>query len=188
MGNLALDLVNTRRLQDGADVDEFSSPEDFLAWLARTDLSQAAARIEQLRAPPVARTLLTEARRLREDIEGLLRAHRAREVPTPHVLYGINRVLEAGRASARLQLAPNGTRLVEVDRGEGPLAPLTPIARAAAQVAIETDSARLRRCASDRCLRWFIDTSKGGRRKWCSMATCGNREKAAKHRRRVATS
>ncbi|HSW41707.1 MAG TPA: CGNR zinc finger domain-containing protein [Patescibacteria group bacterium] len=43
---------------------------------------------------------------------------------------------------------------------------------------------RLRICANDGC-RWvFHDTSPTGRRRWCSMASCGNRAKAARHRAR----
>ncbi|MBA2700601.1 MAG: CGNR zinc finger domain-containing protein, partial [Chloroflexi bacterium] len=43
---------------------------------------------------------------------------------------------------------------------------------------------RIRICDNDRC-RWvFYDTSRTGRRRWCDMATCGNRAKAARHRAR----
>jgi predicted RNA-binding Zn ribbon-like protein len=46
------------------------------------------------------------------------------------------------------------------------------------------DTASLRICANDGC-RWvFHDTSPTGRRRWCSMASCGNRAKAARHRAR----
>jgi predicted RNA-binding Zn ribbon-like protein len=46
------------------------------------------------------------------------------------------------------------------------------------------DADRLRICANDGC-RWvFHDTSPTGRRRWCSMASCGNRAKAARHRAR----
>ncbi|ADB53553.1 CGNR zinc finger domain-containing protein [Conexibacter woesei] len=40
---------------------------------------------------------------------------------------------------------------------------------------------RVRACA--RCGWLFLDSSRGGRRRWCSMSTCGNREKASRHRR-----
>ena len=44
---------------------------------------------------------------------------------------------------------------------------------------------RIRICDNDRC-RWvFYDTSRTGRRRWCDMATCGNRAKAARHRARA---
>ena len=44
------------------------------------------------------------------------------------------------------------------------------------------DPERIRICDNDTC-RWvFYDTSRTGRRRWCDMATCGNRAKAARHR------
>jgi predicted RNA-binding Zn ribbon-like protein len=43
-------------------------------------------------------------------------------------------------------------------------------------------SPRLRRCAGDNCGWFFIDTSKGGRRRWCDMATCGNTAKYVRAR------
>lgn len=40
---------------------------------------------------------------------------------------------------------------------------------------------RIRRCAHPDCVLFFYDTSKNGTRRWHSMATCGNRTKAARH-------
>jgi predicted RNA-binding Zn ribbon-like protein len=43
-------------------------------------------------------------------------------------------------------------------------------------------TARFRICANDGC-RWvFEDTSRGGRRRWCDMSSCGNRAKVRRHR------
>jgi predicted RNA-binding Zn ribbon-like protein len=43
---------------------------------------------------------------------------------------------------------------------------------------------RFRICANDGC-RWvFEDTSRGGRRRWCDMNTCGNRAKVRRFRSR----
>ncbi|MGC5342149.1 CGNR zinc finger domain-containing protein [Streptomyces sp. DT24] len=44
----------------------------------------------------------------------------------------------------------------------------------------------LRRCEGDNCRRLYLDTSRGRRRRWCSSEVCGNRERVARHRRRVA--
>lgn len=38
---------------------------------------------------------------------------------------------------------------------------------------------RIRKCEHESCILYFIDTSKSGKRRWCSMETCGNRQKAA---------
>ena len=44
--------------------------------------------------------------------------------------------------------------------------------------------ARLKRCEGSRCALLFVDTSRSGRRRWCSMERCGNRAKVVAHRRR----
>lgn len=40
---------------------------------------------------------------------------------------------------------------------------------------------RIRPCAHESCVLHFFDTSRNGTRRWCSMATCGNRAKASRH-------
>ncbi|MFF3332188.1 CGNR zinc finger domain-containing protein [Streptomyces sp. NPDC002888] len=46
--------------------------------------------------------------------------------------------------------------------------------------------AGLRQCEGDNCPIVYVDTSRGRRRRWCSSEVCGNRERVARHRRRVA--
>ena len=49
------------------------------------------------------------------------------------------------------------------------------------------DTGRFRICANDGC-RWvFEDTSRGGRRRWCDMSSCGNRAKVRRYRSRRRT-
>jgi predicted RNA-binding Zn ribbon-like protein len=43
---------------------------------------------------------------------------------------------------------------------------------------------RLRKCANSDCALWFLDTTRSGTRRWCSMSACGNRLKARRHYRR----
>jgi predicted RNA-binding Zn ribbon-like protein len=40
---------------------------------------------------------------------------------------------------------------------------------------------RLRSCANDECRLFLLDRSRANRARWCSMAVCGNREKARRH-------
>ncbi|MFI9815130.1 CGNR zinc finger domain-containing protein [Saccharothrix variisporea] len=40
---------------------------------------------------------------------------------------------------------------------------------------------RIRKCANPDCVLHFVDTSRTGRRQWCSMTVCGNRLKARRH-------
>lgn len=51
--------------------------------------------------------------------------------------------------------------------------------------AADLDVSRIRRCESDRCVLLYYDTSRNRSRRWCDMATCGNRAKVAAHYRRA---
>jgi predicted RNA-binding Zn ribbon-like protein len=62
---------------------------------------------------------------------------------------------------------------------------MIPVVESAADALVVGELGRVRRCADARCPRVFHDGTKNGRRRWCDMATCGNRAKAARHRVRM---
>ncbi|NUR72363.1 MAG: 4-hydroxybenzoyl-CoA reductase [Hamadaea sp.] len=45
---------------------------------------------------------------------------------------------------------------------------------------------RLRECSSETCTLLYLDTSRAGSRRWCSMELCGSRDKMSRYRRRAA--
>jgi predicted RNA-binding Zn ribbon-like protein len=57
-----------------------------------------------------------------------------------------------------------------------------PIIDATADLLVETESSRIRKCES--CVLHFFDSSKKGSRRWCSMNICGNKHKVAAYQRR----
>ena len=58
------------------------------------------------------------------------------------------------------------------------------MADALVEAIADGDTSRFRICANDAC-RWvFEDTSRGGRRRWCDMQSCGNRAKVRRFRSR----
>jgi predicted RNA-binding Zn ribbon-like protein len=61
---------------------------------------------------------------------------------------------------------------------------MSTVARDAIDVFGGPRAARLKRCEGSRCALLFVDTSRSGRRRWCSMDRCGNRAKVAAHRHR----
>jgi predicted RNA-binding Zn ribbon-like protein len=65
---------------------------------------------------------------------------------------------------------------------------MIPIVESAADALVAGELSRVRRCADPRCMRVFYDGTKNGRRRWCDMATCGNRAKAARHRQKTSGS
>jgi predicted RNA-binding Zn ribbon-like protein len=58
------------------------------------------------------------------------------------------------------------------------------VAESASELLTLGDLGRLRRCAGEDCTRLFLDTSRGGRRRWCDMSHCGNIAKARRFRTR----
>jgi predicted RNA-binding Zn ribbon-like protein len=56
---------------------------------------------------------------------------------------------------------------------------------AARMLGIASERARVRICGSDTCSARFYDRSPAGARRWCSMAVCGNQNKARRFRERA---
>jgi predicted RNA-binding Zn ribbon-like protein len=70
-------------------------------------------------------------------------------------------------------------------RWRSPESLLLPIAEALAQCVCEEDFANIRACEGQSCTLIFADHTRRRLRRWCSMATCGNRAKQAAHRHRL---
>ena len=99
-------------------------------------------------------------------------------------------VLDAERAGSMQRRAlqqPAGALAVLGDarRVRAVLRALAERGAEAADALIRAELERVRRCADPRCGRVFQDETKNGRRRWCDMATCGNRAKAARHRMKL---
>lgn len=185
-GDLSLDFANTLTLSRGRWIDALATADDLRGWMEAGGLLERVGDDGAMLSPAVARVVLTEAHRLRAQVRQLFEAHSARSAPSSATLYALNRVLDSSARTRILETLDDGLRLGEVERGDGVMVLLVPVALAAARLVIRVDPARLRECAAPECRTWFVDTSKGGRRRWCSMARCGNRTKAARHRRKQA--
>ncbi|MFF8607684.1 CGNR zinc finger domain-containing protein [Streptomyces sp. NPDC015346] len=62
---------------------------------------------------------------------------------------------------------------------------LSTVARDAIELFTGAEADRIRECGSGTCSLLFVDTSRPGRRRWCSMERCGNRHKVRTHRART---
>lgn len=183
-GNLALDFLNTRKGVGPDASDGASSPAALLEWLVSAGLL-TGVHLEELRAsPPEARILLAEAHRLRQEIRAAVDAMTRGQPAPERSLMTLNRVLESRSASLQIIRHDTGLALVEAMEAGPVRSLLSPVAEAAAHLLVDGDATRIRQCHADDCGWWFVDTSKNGLRKWCSMARCGNRAKAATHYRK----
>ena len=129
----------------------------------------------------------------------------SRAIALRECLYRIFQSLAAGRAPARQDLITLNDALASVMSqarveargrdfvwgwadGDASLDRLLwPVVRAAAELLVSPDRARVRECASDACSWLFIDRSPTQRRRWCSMKTCGNRDKVRRFYERNRT-
>jgi predicted RNA-binding Zn ribbon-like protein len=102
----------------------------------------------------------------------------------------VTRAVEEAASAARLRPAESAqdTPGWVVPASTGLRLPLLRVAQAAGGLLTSDDARRVRPCPGDDCGWLFVDRS--GRRKWCSMQTCGNRAKvrAYEERRRDRTS
>jgi predicted RNA-binding Zn ribbon-like protein len=178
-GRPALDFVNSRRERWRRNVDCLVSDDDVIEWLAAAGLLTFGGSMP--------RGLLDDARELREAIDTGVGAVVAGD-PVPHEdLRLIDSWLVLAGTRPTLAVGADGLpRLGERPATDSPRRALALLALDAAHLLGDArERARLRICASDTCSARFYDRSRAARRRWCSMATCGNAAKARRHRARL---
>lgn len=173
----ALDLLNTIAKVNGEDFDFWQSDADVDRWLRRVEM-----RAEDAAEPP--RKLLAAGIKLRELIRGLVERRKAGKKIDPAEL---NDFLRQCASYPQLVMdGEDGPHLERVHGGETAAQCLAPVAEAAASLLAEGDFELVRECEHPECSLWFYDRTKSHRRRWCSMAVCGNRHKVAEFRKRSA--
>ncbi|MFD3329355.1 CGNR zinc finger domain-containing protein [Streptomyces sp. NPDC058701] len=194
-GRLCLDLVATRAPHEG-----LADGDDLRLWLVGAGLVPDRTPLARLGPDWVA-----AFRDLRGDVEALVRAEprpaadppagtaHASAPHAPDPTAGTARAL--GRVNALAAGPPPGLCAVRDQEGHlvrqlcggvGCGALLAAVARDAVELLTDPgDLALLRTCEGEGCTRVYLDTSRGHRRRWCSSELCGNRERVARHRRRV---
>ena len=174
VGNaLALDLVNTRVTRGEATTDLMESNVRLADWLRRVE------------APPMevwADGEVAALYKLRDACSKIATARHQGNQADPRAVECINTQLQNALGPVVLVQRDDGFELSTTEPKKTPQAFLASVAKSLADLVIETDAKRLKTCAHEDCVLMFKDTSKSGRRRWCSMETCGNRTKAAKFR------
>lgn len=170
-GSLPLDLPATLAGRvSGNHRDALAAPGDLDRWLVASGLTQGftSATAEDLSA----------ARDLRETLYALALA-RAEGRPLPDTP---RETLNAFAAQASAEPWLDNAGLVR--RKGGATALLASVAREAIALLGGPEATRIRQCQGSVCAILFLDTSRKGDRRWCSMSACGNRAKVAAFRHR----
>lgn len=188
-----MDFVNTvGPRHDEARAEHLDSYESLLRWSELAGLLDGA-KPEELadeagRHPVAARSVLVRAIALRESLYRLLEPSGVEDRITGRA-DAATLTDEAHRGYCRCGLALDGDGWGWIaDAGSALDQMLWPVARSAVEILTSERRERVRECQGTNGCGWlFIDTSKNGSRRWCDMKVCGNRAKAKRHRRRVAT-
>lgn len=177
-GRPAVDFVNTRRERWRRGVETLVTSEDLATWLVRAGVMDASAL--------VTRKVLAQALDLREAIDSLLvGAIDGTPVASTEAITLIDDWLVFAGVRPQLVAGTGGAPLLtERAAADSPRRALGTIALDAATMLGTDQRSRIRICASDTCSGRFFDRSPAGRRRWCSMRTCGNEAKARRHRQR----
>lgn len=193
-GRLAIDLVNTVANWRGPehpkryDDDKLAAYADLVAWAELAgaispDEAEALREAAESR-PAEAAAVLDRARALRLALRDVLAARVDGTTPAAADVAVLNAEVNAQLRAATLVAGPDGFALARAGDAAALDAPLWPVARSTVDLlTTPTDLAKVRTCAADVCGWMFLDTS-GGRRRWCSMADCGNAAKVRRFRKR----
>jgi predicted RNA-binding Zn ribbon-like protein len=177
-GHVALDFVNTAEERGHLDAgDSLRTVDDLRLWGQRrgvlTSGAGGDAGLAELAAALEARELLYELFLCR------VRGRRAPDAGRSRLSRLASEAFQAAsldeEADGRLGWRWDPSRLASVRH----------VAIAAAvELLSQSPTARLRQCPGDHCGWFFLDTTKRGNRRWCSMSECGQEAKTIRRRQR----
>jgi predicted RNA-binding Zn ribbon-like protein len=184
-GNLALDFINTvaDRLDTEKVKDHLQGAEDVRWWANQAHLPDRAAINS---SPPLSRTALLRVRAVREQLFAIFRAIANDEPISADALLRIGNALHDCRAKRCLSIQGVEVRWIWRPGAGCSNFLLYPILTAATDLLTSVSRGLVRQCADEGCGWLFLDRSNAHKRRWCSMADCGNRNKAREHYRRKA--
>jgi predicted RNA-binding Zn ribbon-like protein len=183
-GHPALDLVNT--------LDERPSPapiENLATYRDLTRFAELAALIDRgivRRLPKLdgrsGSHLVKRARRLREHLHDVLAAANSGRPARQSDLDALSAAIQAAHAAQMLVASPAPGLASPRWSSLVPEIPLHACSLAIERLLVGEERKKIRKCGASDCDVYYLDTSKGHRRQWCSMKGCGNREKQRRRR------
>jgi predicted RNA-binding Zn ribbon-like protein len=171
--DLCLEFANTRYWRgQPTPTETLNAPEDLTAWMSGNVSKDAR---------PLSHREFERALDLRETIYRVFDATARGKGPVGADLATLNR--ELASAPPRAALRRERDRFVwDIDlRATTAPAALAPVLWSAGDLLTGERLGRVKRCANPGCGWLFLDDSRAGKRRWCSMASCGNRAKAKRH-------
>jgi predicted RNA-binding Zn ribbon-like protein len=184
----ALDFLNTLAGEGPRQYEWLGDGEALLRWTVAAGLLSAPDAQRVQASVPAAELdgLAADARALRSWWYDVVTNHAGHPLlpGTVAELAPLNRLLAEDRLHREVAPVEGGFAWRHVPDWTPRMAVLQPIAERIGDLVCRADFAAVRLCEGVGCTLWFHDTSVNHTRRWCSMAICGNRAKAAAHRAR----
>ena len=183
----ALEFFNTTMTPRGTPIELIGDGRELVEWFVDVGLLDAAAAALLRRRCGAAALdeVAAEARKVRSWAAAWLTRWRA--APDARYEPEVRRLNELlTRASSHRELTRNDNRLAIVERLRGDAADelIGAIAVQLADLLVNEQASLVKRCDGAECTLWFLDRTKAHRRRFCSAAACGNRDKVAAFRAR----
>ncbi|MFI0776522.1 CGNR zinc finger domain-containing protein [Streptomyces sp. NPDC021212] len=171
-GRLCLDLAGTQLWRRSLHTELLVTPDDLRRWTVLAEIVDDPGSVDSRG--------LERVRHVREAVYTLVRRWPLGD-PDAAAEEALAEVNEAARLPLpKIQLTKSGQlmRVGSIDEVLGA------VGRDAVDLLGSAQFSRMRECANQDCTRLFVDLSRSRARRWCGMAECGNRHKAATYRKR----
>ena len=178
-----LDFVNTQAMIEGRLTDLLGDFGDLARWAEEAKLlgAEEAAQVVAHGADEAGAQALRQARALRGVLREMAEALAEGRAVKAESLAQINRHLARRGGHLELSAREGGFEKRFQASLSQPRDVVARVAEAGVDFLCECDLSRVKKCGNPNCVLVFLDTTKSRTRRWCSMAGCGNRHKAAAH-------
>lgn len=173
-GRPSLALMATLGERHGNRIERLAEPSDLRRWIELCGVAESP--------PECNDDDLDLAKQLRACLISVIESLFSKSEPANEDIDAINRFARSETGSR--QLAPDGRSL----KPSKPLSIenlLGMVARDAIDLVTGDEFERVKLCAAEDCSVFFVDRSRPGKRRWCSMSRCGNRSKKKSFRERA---
>ncbi|MBN8954725.1 MULTISPECIES: ABATE domain-containing protein [unclassified Rhizobium] len=191
-----LDFLNSVATPVDTPIDWLSDGEGLLRWLEQAELvpRETLVAMREQALPGELDKVADQARSLREWFRAFVLARKGKPLASDALseLEPLNRLLERDEGFGRIvadQRDESGEFAFRpMRKWRSPEALLLPIGETLGRFVCTEDFSDVKACEGHACTLLFVDHTRGHRRRWCSMAMCGNRAKQAAHRHRLKQS
>ncbi|MGE3872381.1 MAG: ABATE domain-containing protein [Parvibaculaceae bacterium] len=173
-GRLSLDFIATVGDREHMPFDRWRVTQDLGRWCLEAGLTRDAG--------PVNDDQIAQARKLREALFRLFTAAVTGARPGPADIDLVNSAAHKPAFVPQLKAIGQPQEWASDTPYEAVLAT---VARDAIDLLSGPAFERVRKCADAHCSIFFLDSSRPGKRRWCSMNGCGNKVKKAAYRSRL---